>query len=180
MRQVRFSAAMSLDGFIAGPNGEYDWIVMDPDINFAELFENFDTVLMGRRSYEVMLDQPEHLPKMPTYVFSRTLSQSDCPDVVVSADLKQTVIDLKAESGKDIWLFGGGELFRSLLALDLVDAIEVAIVPILLGAGIPMLPHPATMTKLTLIRNRVYEKTGTLLLEYVIARDTSENQGNNG
>lgn len=169
MRRVRYSVAMSLDGYIAGPKGESDWIVIDPDIDFHALFADFDTILLGRHTYEATR-QPGSAGGMPgvqTYVFSYTLRPADCPGVIVSDDPKEVVNALKASSGKDIWLFGGGSLFRSFLQLGLVDAIEVAIIPVLLGGGgVPLLPSPATLTKLTLVKQRVYEKTGTVSLEY--------------
>lgn len=170
MRQVRYSAAMSLDGFIAGPRGEYDWIPMDPDIDFQALFERYDTTLMGRKSYEAARQHGEGgMPGMPAHVFSRTLKQADCPGVIVSDNPKETVTALKAGPGKDIWLFGGGELFASLLELGLVDGVEVAVIPILLGGGVPFLPQPAVRTKLKLVKHRVYEKTGTILMEYAVS-----------
>jgi dihydrofolate reductase len=89
--------------------------------------------------------------------------------VTVSDALEDTVKKLEAGPGKDIWLFGGGGLFRSCLDLGLVDSVEVAIVPVLLGGGLPMLPDPATRARLTLTRHRVYQKTGTVLLEYAVA-----------
>jgi dihydrofolate reductase len=103
---------------------------------------------------------------MQPYVLSRTLRQSDCPDVTVSDDAKGTVSKLMGESGKDIWLFGGGSLFRSLLGIGFVDTVEVAIIPVLLGGGIPLLPDPADRAKLRLTKHRVYAKTGTVALEY--------------
>jgi dihydrofolate reductase len=168
MRRVRYSVAMSLDGYIAGPQGEYDWILMDPDIDFGALFKDFDTLLMGRKSYEVVRQQGEGgaMPGMKAIVFSRTLRQADHPKVTVSHDPEATVRSLKASTGKDIWLFGGGSLFRSLLDLGLVDSVEVAIIPVVLGAGVPFLPSPAKRTKLSLTSQRVYEKTGTVLLAY--------------
>lgn len=168
MRRIRYSVAMSLDGYIAGPNGESDWIVMDPDIDFRALMEAFDTVLFGRKTYEVTRQQGGvgGMPGMQSYVFSRTLRQADCPDVIVSDKPAEMLAELKAKSGKDIWLFGGGSLFRSLLELGLVDSVEVAIIPVLLGSGLPLLPQPAKLTKLKLVKHRIYEKTGTVSLEY--------------
>ncbi|HKH49022.1 MAG TPA: dihydrofolate reductase family protein [Thermoanaerobaculia bacterium] len=170
MRRVRYSVAMSLDGYIAGPNGEFDWIVMDPDIDFGELFKEFDTLLMGRKSYEAVRQQEGGggMPGLASYVFSRTLRPEDCPGVTLSANLRETVAELKQAPGKDIWLFGGGSLFRSLLELGLVDAVEVAVVPVLLGGGLPLLPSPAKTAKLRLTKHRVYEKTGTVSLEYAV------------
>ncbi len=169
MRRVRYSVAMSLDGYIAGPKGEFDWILMDPDIDFGALFKDFDTVLMGRKSYEAARQQGGGgMPGMQAYVFSRTLRPADCPDVTVSDNPEDTLTAIKAKSGKDIWLFGGGSLFRSLLDLGMVDAVEVAIIPVLLGGGLPLLPHPARLAKLRLTKHRVYEKTGTVALEYAV------------
>ncbi len=167
MRQVRLSAAMSLDGYIAGPNGEADWIVMDPDIDFQSMFARFDTLLMGRKSYEAVRKQGSGgMPGMKSYVFSRTLRQADCPGVIVSDKPAEVVAELKSRPGKDIWLFGGGELFRSMLELRLVDAAEVAVVPVLLGGGLPLLPQPAKPLSLKLVKHHVYHRTGTVLLEY--------------
>ena len=109
------------------------------------------------------------MPGIQSYVFSRTLSPADCPGVTVSSDPKGTVDALKARPGKDLWLFGGGSLFRSFLQLGLVDSVEVAIIPVLLGEGIPLLPPPASLSKLKLVKHRVYEKTGTVSLEYAIS-----------
>lgn len=170
MRRVRYSVAMSLDGYIADPKGGYDWIVMDPEMDFGAMFKQYDTVLMGRKSYDMARAQGGggETGKMKTYVFSHTLLQEDCPDVTVSHDPKRTVAELKRQTGKDIWLFGGGELFRSLLELRLVDAVQVGLVPVLLGGGLPMLPNPATLAKLKLTSHHVYPKTGTILLDYSV------------
>lgn len=171
MRRVRYFVAMSLDGYIAGPNGESDWIVMDPDIDFGPLTDSFDTILMGRKTYEAARQQGEGpaMPGMRAYVLSSTLRQSDCPGVTVSDNARDTVAKLKAAPGKDIWLFGGGALFRSLLRMGLVDTVEVGIIPVLLGEGIRLLPHPAERAQLTLTKHRVYTKTGTVALEYDVA-----------
>ena len=161
---------MSLDGYIAGPKGESDWIVMDPDIDFGALMSAFDAIIMGRKTYHASGQYSgAGMPGTQVYVVSRTLRQEDCPGVVVTDNPSETVTTLKAAKGKDIWLFGGGSLFRSLLALGLVDSVEVAVIPVLLGGGLPLLPPPSDRTKLTLVKHRVYEKTGTIALEYVPA-----------
>jgi len=167
MRRVRYQVAMSLDGYIAGPQGEADWILMDPEIDFAALFAQFDTFLLGRRTFEAM--SGSGFPLTRAFVFSRTLRPSDHAGVTIVADkVEETVAGLKAEkSKKDIWLFGGGELFRSLLAAGLVDTVEVAVIPVLLGGGVPLLPPPAKQTNLKLTGHKMY-KTGIALLEYAV------------
>ncbi len=169
MRRVRYAVAASLDGYIAGPKGEADWIIMNPEIDFRALFEQFDTFLVGRRTFETMARAGRgETPGMKTFVFSRTLRQQDYPGVTVVAEKsEETVAALRAEPGKDIWLFGGGSLFRSLLNAGLVDTVEVAIIPVLLGGGIPLLAPPARQTNLKLTGHKIY-KTGITSLEYVV------------
>jgi dihydrofolate reductase len=172
VRRIRYQVATSLDGFIAGPKGEADWIIMDPDIDFRALFSQFDTVLIGRRTFEGMArgkKKPGAMPGMKTLVFSRTLRQRDYPKVtIVAEEAEETVTALRAEPGKDIWLFGGGLLFRSLLGTGLVDTVEVAVMPVLLGGGIPLFPPPAEAAKLNLTGHKLYSKTGIILLEYAV------------
>ena len=118
MRRLRYSVAMSLDGFIAGPKGEYDWIARDSGIDFAALYSKFDTVLMGRRSYEVASTRGDLLKDMgmKIVVVSTTLDAAQHPNVTVLRNgIPAAVAKLKAQPGKDIWLSGGGILFRSLL-----------------------------------------------------------------
>jgi dihydrofolate reductase len=169
MRRIRYQVASSLDGYIAGPNGEFDWIVMDPDIDFAGLFAQFDTLLMGRKTYEAAQGGPGMGDGLKVVVFSKTLRREDHPNVtVVSGDAAAACARLREEAGKDIWLFGGGELFASLLEAGQVDTVEVAIVPVLLGGGRPLLPPPVSRRRLELTGHRVYAKSGIVLLEYAV------------
>ena len=173
MRQVIYGGAMSLDGYIAGPNGEYDWIVMDPDIDFAAMSARFDTYLIGRKTYDAMRrmgSDGASAHGIENIVFSRTLQPAEHPTITLRTDAVREVTELRQRAGKDIALFGGGELFRSLLEAGLVDGIEMALVPVLLGGGIPLLASPAVRARLKLRGHRVYEKTGTVGLQYGIVQ----------
>jgi dihydrofolate reductase len=171
MRRLRYQVAASLDGYIAGPHGEFDWIVMDPDIDFGALFAQFDTVVMGRKTFVATLQQggDGSMPGLDVVVFSRTLRRDEYPAVrIVNTDPGEEVRQLKARQGKDIWLFGGGELFGTLLDAGQVDTVEPAIVPVLLGGGIPLLPPRDSRAQLSLTSHRLYPKSGIMLLEYSV------------
>lgn len=169
-RRVRYGVAMSLDGFIAGPNGEADWIVMDPEVDFEGYMRQFDTMLMGRKTYEAMKGAGGggSTSDMTVFVASRTLKQADHPGVTVVNDLEPFLADLRSKPGKDVWLFGGGSLFRSLAERGWVDTLEVGVMPVLLGEGVPLLPAPAGRVKLKLIGQKAYARTGVLSLEYAV------------
>jgi len=169
-RRLRYQVAVSLDGFIAGPGGEYDWIVMDPAIDFGALYKEFDTAVMGRKTYEAGVAQGATgaIPGLDVYVFSRTLTPAKRPGVrIVNDDPRDVVAALKKKPGGDIWLFGGGELFRSLLSVGLVDTVEVAVMPVLLGAGIPLLP-PGSSAKLILTDQKTLPASGIVVLAYSV------------
>jgi len=171
MRPVRYNVAATLDGYIAGPNGEFDWIPEDPTVDFAGIFAKVDTMLLGRRTYEATLQMggPSWGKKMRVYVFSRTLRQEDHPKVtIVGDDAAGVVAALRAEPGDgEIWLFGGGDLFRSLLSAGQVDAVEVTVVPVLLGEGVPLLPG-GPRAALSLVRTHTYP-SGMVSLIYSTA-----------
>jgi len=169
-RRVRYQVAVSLDGFIAGPNGEADWIVMDPSIDFAALYNEFDTAVMGRKTYEAGLAMGGRveMPGIDVVVFSQTLPPSAYPGVrITNHDPGEIVAQLKAKPGKDIWLFGGGELFRTLLDAGLVDSVELAVMPVLLGNGIPLLP-PGASTTLVLVDQKTLPRSGIVVMSYTV------------
>jgi dihydrofolate reductase len=169
-RRLRYQVAVSLDGFIAGPNGEYDWIVMDPAIDFAALYNEFDTAIMGRKTYQMMTAQGGHgaMPGLEVVVFSRTLPPASHRGVrILNDDPREVITTLKKKPGRDIWLFGGGSLFQSLLAAGLVDTVEVAVMPVLLGSGVPLLP-PGASTTLVLADKKILPTTGIVMLAYSV------------
>jgi dihydrofolate reductase len=173
MRRVCYSVAASLDGYIAGPGGEFDWIPHDPTVDFGATFARFDTVLLGRRTYDAA--KRSGAPPWPratrVYVFSRTLpAGSDANVTIVREDAAAHVAALRDEPGHgEIWLFGGGELFRVLLEAGQVDSVEVTVVPVLLGAGVPLLAGGGPRTQLALDDTRVYP-SGMVRLAYAVRR----------
>ena len=176
MRRLRYGVAVSLDGFIAGPNGKYDWIIHDPAIDFAAIYAQFDTMLMGRKTYEVArpMRQERGGDGNRWVVVSTTLDPAREPGVtVIASGAAEAVAAMKAEPGplpqKDIWLFGGGVLFRSLLDLGLVDAVEVTVMPVLLGSGVPLVPE-GRRAQLRLTESKALA-SGILLLKYSVVTD---------
>lgn len=168
MRRIRYQVACSLDGYIADTAGQTGWIVDEPEIDFGALFDQFDTLLMGRLTYEGLAKDSDGFWGKTALVFSHTLRQEDHPQVtVVSDDIQARLEEMRSVPGKDIWLFGGGKLFQSLLALGCVDTVEPAIIPVLLGGGRPLLPTPAVKHMLTLTSQRVYP-SGIVWLEYTV------------
>jgi dihydrofolate reductase len=170
--ELRYSVAASLDGYIAGPNGEYDWILMDPEIDFSAMYERYSGIVMGRRSYDVFASAgAPAAPELPTYVYSRTLPEGKRGGLTFARDAVSHVRTLKAAGdAKPLWLWGGAELFRQLATAGLVDGVDLAIIPVVLGGGIPLMATPGTRLQLQLRAHRVYKATGTLSLEYDVVK----------
>lgn len=158
---------ISLDGYIAGPHEEIDWLFTDQDYGLKAFFKTIDTVLLGRRTYDMMVRLGESSYKgMKNYVFSRKIRKGESPEVeFVSSDAAGFVRALRRSTGKDIWLVGGGELFRYLLRRGLVDDILLAVHPVVLGKGIPLFPQKKPNVRLKVRRARPYN-TGLVLVEY--------------
>jgi dihydrofolate reductase len=168
MRKVILALAVSLDGFIEGPHGEYDWCMPDPDYNFNDFFDRFDTIFVGRKTYEMsaaMEGGPEGFPKFKEYIFSTTLDKVKDSATLIKGDTKNEVERIKMEKGKDIWLFGGAELTTSFLNLGLIDELSLAIYPVLLSGGKPLFKNIRDRINLKLLSTKTYS-TGMISLNY--------------
>ena len=141
MRKVILNLAVSLDGYIEGPNGEYDWCFADQDYGMTAFFADIDTIFMGRKSYDLITGTGDinAFPQVK-YVFSDTLVPEEHPNVIVvkPADFKQTVDRIKDEYGGNIWLFGGADLIAAFLDANMIDDFLLSIHPVLLGSGRPL------------------------------------------
>lgn len=171
MRRLVYSVAASLDGFIAGPDGSFDWIPHDPEIDFATLFDRFDTLVMGRRTWEVMKAAgPDPMPDKGKVVVSRTMTVEDAPGARLFGDPVKAIATLRNEPGKDLWLFGGGILCGAMIDAGLVDEVQVAVAPVVLGSGLPLVAGASRRERLRLKGQRTYGTSGIVLLSYDVER----------
>ncbi|RYY25042.1 MAG: dihydrofolate reductase [Chitinophagaceae bacterium] len=175
MRKVILGLAVTLDGYIEGPNGEYDWCFTDQDYGLNEFFSRVDTIFIGRKSYEMARKHADNnngevvpgMPPMKEYVFSNTLKTVDKGAILVSGNSMAEALKIKETSGKDIWLFGGASLTDALMKEGLVDELWMSVHPILLGSGKPLFRPQEARTKLSLLDSKTYE-TGLVSLKYSI------------
>jgi dihydrofolate reductase len=169
MRKVILGLAVSLDGFIEGPNGEYDWCFTDQDYGMSDFFKRIDSIFIGRKSYEMSLSMGDAempgFPKLKEYVFSSTLNEVKPSSILIGKDIESEVKRIKKEPGKDIWLFGGASLTASLLNLNLIDEIGLAIHPVILGGGKPLFHDISNRIRLELADTKTYP-TGLVSLTY--------------
>jgi dihydrofolate reductase len=171
MRKIILCVAVSLDGLIEGPNGEYDWCFMDQDYGLSAFFKRIDTTFMGRKTYELAqtINKEDNFgfPKFKEYVFSTTLDKVKEGATLIKDNVKAEVEKIKKEKGKDIWLFGGAGLTTSLMNLKLVDELYLAVHPIILGSGRPLFKNIDRRVKLELMDTKTYS-TGLVALTYDI------------
>ena len=169
MRKIVLGLGISLDGYIARPNGAVDFLFMPKDYSMASFFATVDTAIMGRKTLEAGLKMSGgSLPasNLAMFVFSRTkpLGEGD-GWTFVNQSPPAFVAKLRKRAGKDIWLMGGGELARDFLKADLVDELYIGIVPVLLGEGIPLFPSGFPQRNFALVENKTYSK-GLISLRY--------------
>jgi dihydrofolate reductase len=173
MRKLILQLAVSLDGYIEGPNGEYDWCFPVDEHGMTEFFGRIDALFMGRKSYELFssagAEAPPGFPKLKEYVFSNTLESVKEGAVLVKGDIAEEVNKIKNEEGKDIWVFGGASLTTTLMNLDLIDEMGLAIHPIVLGAGKPLFQNITERKPLTLVKSKIYP-SGLAMLTYIVSK----------
>ncbi|HET7231334.1 MAG TPA: dihydrofolate reductase family protein [Longimicrobium sp.] len=174
MRTVTYGAAASLDGYIARPDGAVDWLHWSDDVGaiMKEFWKGIDTILMGRKTWEVSVAMGGGggmMKGMRGYLFSRTMSESPEGMELVSEDAGAFVRRLKEQDGKGICMMGGGELARSFFEADVIDEVGANVHPVLLGTGIPLFPPMQRQVNLEMIENRSLAG-GCAYLRYRVVR----------
>jgi len=174
MRKLILSVAVTLDGFIEGPNGEYDWCFTDQDYGLSDLINRVDAAFIGRKTYELTQKMNSNdeswLPHLKQYIFSTTLNSVKEGETLIKNNIRDEVEEIKKQEGKDIWLFGGASLTTTLLIYGLVDEISLAVHPILLGKGKLLFSDIDQKLHLTLCGSQSYS-TGLVTLNYYIRYD---------
>ena len=182
MRKVILNLAITLDGFIEGPNGEIDWLVRDPEVDFGdilnEILSDKDAIFYGRVSYDKwgnfwpdenasskIRKAYERMHSKQKYVFSKTKTGDGTGAIFINSDIEESVLNIKRQTGKDIWLYGGAKMTTSLLNLGLIDEFRLAVHPVIIGKGKPLFEKIEDRHKLKLIDVRSY-KSGVMLVKY--------------
>jgi dihydrofolate reductase len=182
MRKVTFGGANSLDNYFARKDDSVDWLMWSDEAAsvMADFWKTIDTVVMGRKTFEVALRMGVGggaFPGVQNYVFSRTMKQSPGKKVkdleFISEDAAAFVRKLKSQEGKDICVMGGGLLAKSLFEADLIDEIGFNIHPVLLGSGIPLFHEMKRQIDLELIDCKPF-KNGTLMVSYSVKHETEK------
>jgi len=173
MRKVVLGLGISLDGYIARPDGAVDFLFMPKDYSMGPFFSTIDTAVMGRKTYDVALKMGGGSydgSGMKSYVFSHSRPPGERDGVIfVNEAPKGFVEELRKRSGKNIWLMGGGELVRDFLKEDLVDELYIGIVPVLIGEGLPLFPSGFPQREFSLLENKTFSK-GLIALKYARVR----------
>lgn len=174
MRKLILGLAITLDGYIEGANGEYDWCFTDQDYGLKAFFERIDAMFIGRKSYEMMQQHESSsetaIPGMPVlteYVFSKTLKSVKEGAVLIAEDAIAEARRIKAGQGKDIWLFGGALLSDAMMEAGLIDELWLSVHPVLLGSGKPLFRGHSDRLDLSLLESKTYE-TGLVSLRYKV------------
>jgi dihydrofolate reductase len=166
MRPLTCFIATSLDGYIAGPSGEIDWLFTDQDYGYTQFFARVDTVVMGRKTYDLCRTFGEYpYPDMPNYVWSRTRRGRDEYAAFVSDDIAGLLKGFKQQEGKAIWLVGGSALVGEAIRHDLLDELIVSVHPLVLGDGVPLFPRGLPRTQFQFITAETFN-TGLVQLTY--------------
>ncbi|GIN62339.1 hypothetical protein J27TS8_23320 [Robertmurraya siralis] len=177
-RRVILDLAVTLDGFIEGPNGEVDWCIMDPDMDFNKFLNQIDTILYGRKSYDIW---GQYIPRnedsdtdkemwrlvhsKEKYVFSRTQKETDNRAILINDNIVEAVNKLKKNPGRDIWLYGGSSLITTFINLGLVDEFRLSVHPIILGEGKPLFIDINKRINLQIVETKKFS-SGVVQLTY--------------
>ena len=168
MRSVVLGLGISLDGYIARPDGAVDFLFMPKDYSMGPFFKTIDTAVMGRKTYDVgkKMGGGSYGPAIKCYVFSRSLPTGEREGLTfVNQSPADLIAELRKRPGKNIWLMGGGELARDFLIADLVDELYIGVVPTLLGEGLPLFPSGFPQRDFALVENKTFSK-GLIALKY--------------
>lgn len=172
MKKVKLYIAASIDGYIARPDGDIEWLTGFPnpsktDYGYKDFFASVDTVIMGGRTYRDVLAMDVIWPykNKETYVVTHHPQKSKENIRFISENVVETISELRKKDGKDIWLVGGGQLLSLLLSADLVDEMQVTYIPVILSNGIPLFPNSTKESQWNLLENKAFD-SGVIQVKY--------------